>query len=571
MTDLEYQLTRIRTEAATGYFDALPEPSPDFDCGVALARLSPNDEFLRKHLLRVIAGWEPEELRPKIIAAPAEDTFLRALFLEACLVQPRFAALRTLFPGKQRRQLAAHSPLVPIKALLRKDQRLHSRWMELFRRNLRLHEPLPPPERAGLAAPITDGAITRAMAAPMPLERCAEQYGSGDPPTRCCQMAADLEALASDALQRLRQAGILVGEEMRHEASLSPIALLRSWQVDITVACGRHHYRLKGEQTAYGRGLELAAARAACVMEIVERASSYASVAADHVPGYTHEYRLTRARASALGRNRVKHLDPNRLGLEAVYRDEPLYWLEGRTPAETGLEPILVPAQCIFLFCNLDEPKLFSALGSNGLGAGTSLAQAKCKAILELIERDSDATTPFSPGRIFEIESDDPKIMRLLLHYRQAGIEVGFMDITGPLGVPCCKCFVQHSDGTVAAGTAAHLTASRALLSALTETPYPFPYGPPSRSLPPPAARVPLDQLPDYDMGVPERNLALLEHLLALNGLSPIYVELTRRDLEFPVVRAIIPGLELMGDFDRYSRVHPRLFGNYLKDARAGR
>jgi ribosomal protein S12 methylthiotransferase accessory factor len=399
----------------------------------------------------------------------------------------------------------------------------------------------------------------------MPLSRCFEKLGGDSHPTRCCRMPADLEALAGDALQKLLQAGVQVANEMRHEASLSPIALLRSWQVDIAVNCGRHRYRLQGEQISYGRGFELSAARAACVMEIVERVSSYTSVASDHVPGYERDYALIRARASELRRHGRSYLDPNRLGLEAPYRDDPLYWIEGQTPSDKGLEPILVPMQCIFLFCNLDESKLFSALGSNGLGAGTSLAQAKCQALLEIIERDSEATVPFSPKRLFEIESDDSQMARLLAHYRKNDIQVGFMDITGPLGVPCCKCFVAHPDGTIVAGTSAHLTAARALTSALTETPYPF-YGPPSRPLPPSAVRVPLEQLPDYDAGVPERNLALLEYLLTANGLQPIYVELTRRDLEFPVVRAIVPGMELMGDFDRFSRVHPRLYGHYLQD-----
>jgi ribosomal protein S12 methylthiotransferase accessory factor len=562
MTDFHYRLVHLRTEAATGFFDALPDPSIAFEAGLAQARSQPNNEFLRKHLLRLIADWQTEELKPRIAATPEEDPFLRALYLEACLLQPRFESLLKRFAPKEAKRLAGFSPLVTIKALQRKDQRLHSRWIELFRRNIRLHEPLPPPEAAGMSKPLDAPAIAQPL---VTVERCFEQFAGDSFPTRCCRIPADLDALAGDALEKLRQAGVQVDEEMRHEASLSPIALLRSWQFQIAVACGRHRYRLSGEQISYGRGVELSAARAACVMEVVERVSSYASIASDHLQGYVREYALTHARASELHRRGLTYLDPNRLGLEAPYRDEPLYWLEGQTPTATGLDPILVPAQCVFLFCNLDESKLFSALGSNGLGAGTSLAQAKCQALLEIIERDSEATVPFSPKRLFEIESQDPKIMRLLEHYHQAGIAVGFVDITGPLGVPCCKSFVRHADGRIVTGTGAHLTAARAWLAALTETPYPF-YGPPSQPLPPPAVRVPLEQLPDFDTGLPERNLALLEHLLAANGFQPVYVELTRRDLEFPVVRAIIPGMELMGDFDRFSRVHPRLYQNYLKD-----
>lgn len=46
-------------------------------------------------------------------------------------------------------------------------------------------------------------------------------------------------------------------------------------------------------------------------------------------------------------------------------------------------------------------------------------------------------------------------------------------DITTPLGVPCCKCFVVSEEGRVVKGTGAHLNARRALLAAMTETPYP--------------------------------------------------------------------------------------------------
>jgi ribosomal protein S12 methylthiotransferase accessory factor len=41
-------------------------------------------------------------------------------------------------------------------------------------------------------------------------------------------------------------------------------------------------------------------------------------------------------------------------------------------------------------------------------------------------------------------------------------------------------------------------------------------------------------------------------------------VDLTRRDLSIPVVRALVPGLELMADYDRFARVSPRLYRNTL-------
>lgn len=561
-----YQLTRIKTEAATGYFDCTPAGPPDFDQALAAGRRRPNDEFMRKHLLRLVADWAPGEMKRRIRQAAA-DLFLKALLYEACLLVAPFGPLRALFVEKELGRLAQASPLVFIKAHRQKNHRLHRRWIDRLGPNFSRHAPLPGPGQIDLPAPVSDASVAQAMAASPSLEQLVATLGPNS--KRHMGKGPDAVAVTGQALERLARAGIPVGAEMRHEASLSPIALQRTWPLSRTVDCGRHRYHLAGEQISYGRGLELDGARAACAMEIVERVCAYATISENRVHGYHHPYPLTRARFSQLIDKGTAALDPNLLGLEAPYGDEPLYWMEGRMATAAGMRPVLVPVQCVFLFCNLDEIKLFSGLGSNGLGAGTTLAQAKCQALLEVIERDSAATVPYAPELCFDVETSDGRVARLLESYAGLGIRVGFADITGPLGVPCCKAFVKGADGHIAAGTGAHLDARRALMSALTETPYPYPGGGPSQPLPSAAVRVPLEALPDYDRGDPEGNLQLLEQLLIANGYPPVYVDLTRRDLDLPVVRAIVPGMELLGDFDRFSRVHPRLYGHYLKFAPA--
>ena len=98
----------------------------------------------------------------------------------------------------------------------------------------------------------------------------------------------------------------------------------------------------------------------------------------------------------------------------------------------------------------------------------------------------------------------------------------------------------------------------------MTETTYPYPGGAPTAPAIPNVVRVPLENLPDYATGDAETDLALLETLLTRNGYRIVYVDLTRKDTGIPVVRAIIPGLEINADFDRFSRLSPRLFRNYL-------
>jgi len=73
------------------------------------------------------------------------------------------------------------------------------------------------------------------------------------------------------------------------------------------------------------------------------------------------------------------------------------------------------------------------------------------------------------------------------------------------------------------------------------------------------------EELPDYSSGDTGRDLKLLEKLLVANGYRPIYVNLTRSDLDIPVVKALIPGLEIFAEFDQFSGLHLRQFCHYLE------
>jgi ribosomal protein S12 methylthiotransferase accessory factor YcaO len=57
-------------------------------------------------------------------------------------------------------------------------------------------------------------------------------------------------------------------------------------------------------------------------------------------------------------------------------------------------------------------------------------------------------------------------------------------------------------------------------------------------------------------------DLALVEAVLKAHGHRPLYVDLTRRDMRLPVVRAIVPGLEVVDGFPAFARVSPRLWAN---------
>ncbi|MDO9631369.1 MAG: YcaO-like family protein, partial [Humidesulfovibrio sp.] len=346
-------------------------------------------------------------------------------------------------------------------------------------------------------------------------------------------------------------------------ASLSPIALLRMWLVELSVKSGGMNYSLSGMQTSYGRGLEIEGARASYAMEVAERVSSYASIGRQGVMGLARPCPLICGSFDEVSAT-AHALDLSRVRLETPYEGQRIYWMPGEERFAEGLRPILVPVQFVYLFCNLEEQSLFSALGSTGLASGNTMAEAKAHALGEALERDAEAVIPFDLSRCFRLTARDEGVARLLADYEEANLHAWFMDCTSEFGVPCYKAIVVGRHGDVNKGMGAHLSGPRAAVSAMTERPYPFP-GP--ATLPAPEnlpVRV-LEDLPDHSTGSAEGDLMVLEQVLVDSGCPPTYVDLTRSDLGIPVVRALVPGLEWVADFDRFSRLSPRLYANYLR------
>jgi YcaO-like protein with predicted kinase domain len=552
----------MTTSSGAGFFVCRPDAPLSFEAQRAYLKHHPNDEFMRKELLSKIAAFGKKTFKKQLKSACRNDQMLHSLLGEAFLLYEKFSGLESLFPPQQLCELSSLSPLIYLSSACRKDQPNHFEWIKRFRSNLLAHQPLPPPHQIGLPPLFPEEVLSQTRRDWVGIEDMTAAAPSSSPATGSPRISP--AETARKAIQRLEDIDTFADIEKRHEASLSPIGLLRSWRLHRTIENRRHHHTLEGTQTSYGKGLSLDDARASCVMEIVERHSAFADVKADHISGYQQDFPLLRARFSELTADGIHALNPNELLLEVPYEDAPLHWMEGIRVNGRQSEPIWIPAQCVFLFCNLDEIKLFSALGSTGFAAGNSLPEAKLSALLEMIERDAENTTPYHPSLCFQITTDNPRLASLLERYRSMGIHVRFQDLTTPMGIPCCKCFVAGRDGQIYKGTGAHLTAEKALLAALTETPYPFPQGPPSRPLLEKTTVVPLENLPDYATGNAESDLSLLEQLLGANGFYPVYINLTRRDLDLPVVKVLIPGMELVSDFDRFSQVNPRLYQNYL-------
>lgn len=576
---MDYRYTLTETLATTGYFAC--EPPDDLKLEDALAALedAPLDTFLHQHCLRVLVKTSQEQLTAYAATAydNDSDTFLRpalaSLLCECAILAPHLAPALASLPADANERLSGQTPLIYLRANRLPDHAAAAWWSNIFSENICNHHTLPHSstwEHEPIhPRKVIDQAIEaiQANADALRKARTALSTQSWEP-----DAVVPPQEVALNALDALMEAGVAIGQEMRHESSLSPIALLRAWSVDIGVTNGRNSHTLQGETRAWGRGLSLAQARASCSMEIVERASTYVSVetsgGAIRVTNRKADMPLVRASYAellALGRDA---LNPDVFPSEAPFApDAPLHWLSAHDPQ--GKE-VLVPAQAVFLFCNLDEEDLFLAGGSTGLAAGTSLEQAKVAALCEIMERDAEATTPFHRRQCFTIRSRDERLQSLLDDYAARGIAVQFQALTTEFGLPVYQCFVTSRDGHVARATAGKLSGPAAAMAALTETPWPYslvqpaPFGTPSG---PGLSGLPwryLEDLPDYSLPCHAANLQLLETMLAKHGKTPLYVELTREDMGIPVVRAIIPGLELTAEWDTYSRPSARLFARAL-------
>lgn len=598
-----YAYTHTATEATTGYFSCEPVEKLSLDAMLARLEACPMDEFLHNYVLRHLGTLPLQELQALARGAVSVEEqisrsfprpVLAALLLECAVLHADFAPLKSLFAmaggdsasakldsadfdsagldstgldsagiAPALLALAPHSPLVYLRWSLLPDAALHRAWSALFGANITQHAALPHPQDDDL--PLLYPCTTATAASPLVLTLAHLHARFKDSPGPSW-VRPPAQETAAHALEILADKGILAGVEMRHEASLSPIALLRKWQVNMQVHCGALHYRVQGQGTTYGRGFSLADARASYAMEMIERASAYASVYSDGertgIVGTATPQPLLKARYSEIVTSGRAVLDPNTLPLEVPYADVSLYWLEAQNPDRST---VLVPAQAVYLFCNLDEYALWISPGSTGLAAGNTVDEAKQAALTEIFERDAEATLPFDRSRCFTLRSADPRLQSLLDDYKARGIHVHFQDITTDFGIPCYQCFVRGYKGELARATGASLHGPRAALAALTETPYPYPHGAPSA---PPLRHLPervLEELPSYSLESPARNVALLEALLQSRGLEVCYAELTRHDLKFPVIRALVPGLELTAELDAFSRIRPPLWNNYCK------
>ena len=319
-----------------------------------------------------------------------------------------------------------------------------------------------------------------------------------------------------------------------------------------------------------GKGATPVEAKVSAMMEGIERCSAEPSARETVMAAYG---------ALPMG---MRAVDPNDLVLpEGADASVMVPWVEGYDIANN--REIWVPSHAVFHPLPRFTLPLFRT-NTNGLASGNTREEAIFHALMELIERDAwslaEITRRTGP-RVVNVSSGLEK--ELLDKFTNAGVEVIIKDITSDIGIPTIAAVsddVQLKDPTLLTiGMGTHTNAKIALLRALTEVAQ-------SRLTQIHGAREDTDVADfrrkigyertrrlnrywfesgrDEDFaGIPSSDtddfltdISNVIEALGNAGLNNvIVVDLTRPDLGVPVVRVIVPGLEVFAmDGERSGR-----------------
>ncbi len=575
---MDFMVYNIKQASGLGvstYISLLPSKDMSMEEIINYLEGHPNDKFMISHLVNLLQGLPSQRIEELIDIAKEDRNFL----LLSCLYEACYSKHPNLlkrFNDIDMAALAKYSPLVYTRWLL--DKNLNSRryWMEIFFKNKYTYEPLPSLEDIKYPIPFDIKNLNRTKE----VIRIKDLYSKSD--NKSFNVGTSLRAVPpEETIKTVFKNPVVqemfIGNEGKVGNSVSPYSFKRDFKIDVKVAVERNKYKIKGRLTSRGKGKDEEEAKASYLMEFVERYSASASFYNNQSIGYKKEFKLIKSRYSDLKNKGLNALDPDKMNLEVPYEDESLYWICAEELDQEGRHKIYVPAQFAFWLSseNFDEIDLLSGSTSNGLASGNTMDEAKLHGVLEYIERYLDKVSCYCPSKCFSLIAKEEEISNILTGLKERDIYVYFLDLTNEWGIPCYKAFIKSVIGKTSitsTGCGAHLDGKIAALRALYELTHSSEYGPlisSPQGLFKTIGGLRYEGLPDYSSGNISKDLHTLEKLLTVNDFRVIYIDLTRKDLDIPVIRVIIPGLEILPELDLLSNFNKELFTNYLQIVKA--
>lgn len=312
-----------------------------------------------------------------------------------------------------------------------------------------------------------------------------------------------------------------------------------------------------------GKGLTEVQARVSAIMEGLERYS--AEVRGDEI-------------VRKLVRQAKDALDPRELILpkQVAYSlsSRPVGFVTGHDIANDSV--ILVPCSAVFHPYTSDRDLMLFRTNTNGLAAGNNLEEAILHGLCELVERDSWSLCEARRSVVGDLDMTGcgPKLAKCIRMFESKGVELHFKDMTSDIGLPvigvAADDVASKDPGLLTLGIGAHPVAEVAALKGLVEVAQSrltqihgaredTTRAGASRRLGyermkelnrmwfQPAGTVQtLGGMRDISTSDIRDDIMALIDLLRKASLDKVIVhDLTRAELGVPVVRVIVPGLEV--------------------------
>jgi thioglycine synthase len=380
----------------------------------------------------------------------------------------------------------------------------------------------------------------------------------------CTHRAISPEDTINNVKSKLRTAGVTRVAEITHLD-----------RIGIPVYTAIRPAAAEGAVSIYaGKGATKQQAKASAMMESFERYS--AELNDDHRQNFVR----------GIFKDSVdEYINPNSLILPNLLFDpqtSEMEWVRSTNLKDDQV--VLVPANAVYHPYNPENTVKIFQSNTNGLASGNRIEEAVFHGMMEVIERDAWSIFESKRDQKTEINcenTDNEIIINILNMFKEVGIEVKLVDLTADIKITTVAAVsddtILKDPALLTLGVGTHLDPEIAVIRALTEVAQSRAtqihgtredtvravfmrkagyqrmkrinshwYGESDKS-------IELNELKNVSGRSFKEDIETTKELLGNCGFEDIlFVDLTRPEIEIPVVRVLIPGMELYSvDVDR--------------------